>query len=70
MQLAVASEAMEVLSCAYVPVTAPFGQCDFDVARVLPSRFYTLNMTDTQEMVSFLSIQQLETMVLLPMLLS
>ena len=43
--------------------------CDFDVARVLPSQFYTFNMTDTQEMVSFLSIQQLVTMVLLPTLL-
>ena len=30
--------------------------CDFDVARVLPSQFYTFNMTDAQEMVSFLSI--------------
>jgi len=53
--------------------TMNFGKtCDFDVARVLSSHFYTFNMMDMRgnETSSFLSIKQCVVMVLFPMLLS
>ena len=42
---------------------------DFDVARALPSQFYTFDMMDTQEMASSFSIKQFVATVLLPVLL-
>jgi hypothetical protein len=42
---------------------------DFDVARAIPSQFYTFGMMDTQEMASSLSIKQFVAIVLFPVLL-